>query len=114
MNNSQEALKMVNNILEDEMWFPNKYPDQAIPVCFIETIKACKEALAELQEQKPVAWLSTDSKANEIIKTHPATWQGLSDDERHEMIVKHVAVDCTCDPYEFARAIEQALKEKNT
>ena len=80
--------------------------------------------------QEPVAWMSeggifTRTKEHaEIwsnnggkvtpVYTHPApSWQGLSDDERHEVIVKHVTVDCTCDPYEFARAIEQALKEKN-
>ena len=44
----------------------------------------------------------------------PKDWVSLSDDERHEVIVKYVSVDCTCDPYEFARAIERALKEKNT
>ena len=108
-----------------------------------EAINACKEALKS-QEQEPVAWMKSaldnardvckyldhemikEAKAhtkffwNDIEKikepdTHPApAWQGLSDDERHEVIVKYVAVDCTCDPYEFARAIEQALKEKNT
>ena len=47
------------------------------------------------------------------LYTHPHQWQGLTDDEMHEVIIKHVSVDCRCDPYEFARAIEQALKEKN-
>lgn len=89
-------------------------------------------ALFELEQpaQEPVAWMAMDlhtswltfqkesvKDAKEIIPlyTHPApSWQGISDDERHEVIVKHVAVDCTCDPYEFARAIEAKLKEKNT
>ena len=47
MNKQTEALKMVTDILDDELWFPNKYPDEAIPVCFIEALKACKEALEQ-------------------------------------------------------------------
>ena len=75
--------------------------------------------------QEPVAWLSTDSKANEIVKTHPAPlWQGLSDDELSHLKYLHVdyelfdegeyGTECNVYVDEFARAIEQALKEKNT
>ena len=49
MNKQTEALKMVTDILDDELWFPNKYPDEAIPVCFIEALKACKEALKNIE-----------------------------------------------------------------
>ena len=38
-----EALKMVNDIFDDEHY----YPDEAIPVGFIEALKACKEALEQ-------------------------------------------------------------------
>ncbi len=43
------------------------------------------------------------------LKTHPApSWQGLSDDEIEEIIVGKNGTY-----FNFARAIEQALKEKN-
>ena len=78
-----------------------------------EIIDICKDALAH-PAQEPVAWLSADSKANEIIKTHPCalartapSWQGLSEKERS----KFVGLHCNHD---LVRAIEQALKEKNT
>ncbi len=76
-------------------------------------------------KQEPVAWMDENNyvfeKASDIdssgikipLYTHSHQWQGLTDDERHNVIIKHVSVDCSCDPYEFARAIEQALKEKN-
>jgi hypothetical protein len=84
---------MVTDILDDELWFPNKYPDEAIPVCFIEALKACKEALAQ-PAQEPVGHLyinedktfgaSIDKSAKDLpqgthkLYTHPA--QPLSDD----------------------------------
>jgi hypothetical protein len=145
-----EALKMVNDILDDEMWFPNKYPDEAIPVCFIEALKACKEALEQpAQEARLVSYapdgatctLNIDGKEVYFNREHPAQepvllnvkthddktykvevsaplWQGLSDDE-----IKKLAHNKECwmnaggnlmfDWEYFARAIEQALKEKN-
>ena len=127
-----EALKMVNDILDDEMWFPNKYPDEAIPVCFIEALKACKEAL-EQPSQKPVGWMDSEGRfrldfRTEIVRniaavnkeiplyTHPApSWQGLSNDR-----IREIGDNCLENNnglfnwIDFARAIEQALKEKNT
>ena len=125
MNKQTEALKMVTDILDDELWFPNKYPDEAIPVCFIEALKACKEAL-EQPAQEPVAWMSeggifTRTKEHaEIwsnnggkvtpVYTHPApSFIGLNDDEMMEIWCSD-EVESTLD---FGRAIEQALKEKN-
>jgi hypothetical protein len=40
------------------------------------------------------------------VYLHPHQWQGLTDDEISQLFVGHTAID-------FARAIEQALKEKN-
>jgi hypothetical protein len=87
-----------------------------------KTLDACKEALsslesdalAETEKQEPVVWLSTESKANEIIKTNPATWQSLSDDEIVG-ILGNIREKLNGGVFlAFARAIEQALKEKNT
>jgi predicted house-cleaning noncanonical NTP pyrophosphatase (MazG superfamily) len=79
--------------------------------------------------QEPVAWIGNynhtsslafqkealkDAKEIKPLYTPPHQWQRLTDDEMHEVIIKHVSVDCSCDPYEFARAIQQALKDKNT
>jgi hypothetical protein len=119
-----EALKMAIKALEDSL----TRQDVAI--------NACKEALeqptvAELNDeylrdtyvdgldemqgitqqeyyQEPVAWLSTNIKANEVIKTHQ--WQGLTDDE-----INKIKNDYELEQRTFyARAIEAKLKEKNT
>jgi hypothetical protein len=97
-----------------------------------KAVKACKEALdteqvrEDLPAQQPVAWMHRHAgeitefndfqscEYCEPLYTHPHQWVGLTDDEMHEVIIKHVSVDCSCDPYEFARAVEQALKDKNT
>ncbi len=75
---------------------------------------------APAEKQEPVTWLSTESKANEIIKTNPATWQSLSDDEMVNLYNKYFGITAKVkksvkrDEFiEFARAIEQTLKEKN-
>ena len=49
------------------------------------------------------------------LYTHPApSWQGLSDDEIFELHHKWIINSGNKDTqYDFARAIEQALKEKN-
>jgi fatty acid/phospholipid biosynthesis enzyme len=85
-----------------------------------KAVKACKEALQtnaldEMQGitqqeyyQEPVAWLSTNIKANEVIKTHQ--WIGLTDDE-----VNKIKNDYELEQRTFyARAIEAKLKDKNT
>ena len=95
--------------------------------------QALDEAITKLEAleqpaQEPVAWLyehkhnnvmyvdedltAKDSDSWNIfpLYTHPApSWQGLSDDEVQEVFnLGHKTFK------EFARAIEQALKEKNT
>ena len=94
-----------------------------------EAIQACKEAL-EQPAQEPVAcmFVSEEGGCEEIghlehhydgefpddftpLYTHPApSWQGLSDDEIWEY---HNKTDSDNWVIDFARAIEQALKEKN-
>ena len=52
----------------------------------------------------------TIRKIEKGLNTHPHQWQGLTDDE-----IRHCLYDLdTQDFLQFARAIEQALKEKNT
>ena len=48
------------------------------------------------------------------LYTHPKQWQGLTDDEIEELHHKWIMNSGNKDTqYDFARAIEQALKEKN-
>jgi hypothetical protein len=79
--------------------------------------------------QEPVAWMDSEGRfrldfKTEIVRsiaavnkeiplyTHPApSWQGLSDDEIAKIIGKGAFYEW--NDVEFARAIEQALKEKN-
>jgi hypothetical protein len=100
---------------------------------------ACKEALEQSvyktlnlhspTMQEPVAWMYVSGKGaidifverhehlthrNEIpLYTHPHQWQGLTDDEIKDFWTEYQPILTRC-PIQFARAIEQALKEKNT
>jgi hypothetical protein len=137
--NKDEALKMAIEALEHaELVFYITKDDGSKVSIYAETINACKEALnianCDLKQpaQEPVAWmdeanntittvqlmkygwLGSDDRAipDAWIKlyTHPHQWQGLTDDEIGQIIVNSkslLAID-------FYRAIEQALKEKNT
>ena len=129
---TQEALKMaIEALSQDEGWFE---PEAAI--------QACKEALEqsrldEMQSitekeyrkpaQEPVAWqwLKSGHIRKKIPKTatpehwrplysHPApSWQGLSNNKITSLFAFYGA-DTEEAMIDFARAIEQALKEKNT
>ena len=84
----------------------------------------CQEAADEIEHlkaetQEPVAWMNdiafsmdkdelTTDKFGDIVPlyTHPKEWQGLSDYEIEEAFVHTL-------PYEYGRAIEAKLKEKN-
>jgi hypothetical protein len=102
------------------------------------------EQALEQPAQEPVAWinyvwkpyeeesdddgfypdvdLDTYDNGGEPLYTHPApSWQGLSDDEIYPMadacyseFEGVMGKGFVFDRYKFARAIEQALKEKNT
>ena len=121
-----EALKMAIEQIKHliEIYVPSpEWSGTAIQEDCYETINACKEAL-EQPAQEPVAYEPTSQEQSVmhkamirssklVYKAHPApSWKGLSDDE----IVKAFnIVDWMNEPIvEFARAIEQALKEKNT
>jgi hypothetical protein len=85
--------------------------------------KACQEALqSEASVQEPVAYadyergtcylIGTPIPKNEIknpLYTHPHQWQGLTHDEIDELLISFPHAT-----FKLARAIEQALKEKNT
>jgi hypothetical protein len=125
-----EALKMAIEVLDLNV-------DCVSESKWKEAINACKEALEpepmtttdvitckmvgkccmtgealEQPAQEPVAWLSTNSKANEVIKTHQ--WQELTDGEINK-IYDQVKWDITLQDIviDFSRAIEQELKTKN-
>lgn len=130
-----EALKMAIEALEQyigvvqhkvnaETW--GDIEDGGKPA--IKAIQACKDALKQ-QPQAPVAWMSeggvftrtkdhAESWSNHggkvtPVYTHPApSWQGLSDDEIDKLYADWERGQT--DYLNYARAIEQALKEKNT
>ncbi len=88
MNKQIEALKIAIEVLE-AIEIENGYPESMQ----IRAIQVCKEALAEVDKQE---------------------WQSLSDDEIFELHHKWIINSGNKDTqYDFARAIEQALKEKN-
>jgi hypothetical protein len=101
-------------------------------------VKACKEAL-EQPAQEPVAWYGKDtafSKANKIfvfnnkddadaygmrksvsiipLYTNPHQWKKLKDDEIQSITWQIWGADALEPELDYARAIEQALKDKNT
>ncbi len=137
--NKDEALKMAIEALSEytetvghkfnaETW--GDIEDKGKPAR--EAINACRKAL-EQPAQEPVATLlvndgepwhctfndevtiknSNGSMFDGVLPlyTHPHQWQGLTDDE-----IAKLNLDWFIDEGEldFARAIEQALKEKNT
>ena len=139
-----EALKMAIEQIQHliEVYMPSpEWTGTAIQKECYEVLNACKEALErpsnmvavpldKLQDmqrrlkaleqpaQEPVAWMyngnlhefNPSDWATEPVTPlypHPHQWQGLTDDEISQLFVGHTAID-------FARAIEQALKEKNT
>lgn len=126
MTNQLEALKMAIDWFEVEKGI-------APTSDFDYIINACKEALALAEKQEPVAYIEyvwvTDAEGlqspevrfheydngnSKPLYTHPATWQSLSDDEIFELHHKWIINSGNKDTqYDFARAIEQALKEKN-
>ena len=124
MMTKDEALKMVNQVLDDK----HHYPDEDIPTLVLDALNACKEALEQpAQEpltraqqviranntaqptQEPVAW--GNPKYNYAVHHKvKSAWQGLTDDEIQELTHDGVA-----DEYDikFARAVLAKAKEKN-
>ena len=84
---------------------------------------------AALAQQEPVAWISEGGdvsrskrymdemgfKCNPLYTAPPKQWVGLTDEEVSEIIDREIGFNSCWGPEEaFARAVEQALKEKNT
>jgi hypothetical protein len=109
-NKTIEALKMAIEALDTLMMEKGSIYQQAL--------KACKEALAEAEKQeigeaeirqmlKEIEWCHQELEKQE--------WQSLSDDNILKLFKPKF--ECEIEDFElidFARAIEQALKEKNT
>lgn len=95
-------------------------------------MSALQEALAEqpapvpeAHKQEPVGYFSVNDygrwEENEgtygepLYTAPPKQWVGLTDEEVSEIIDREIGFNSCWGPEEkFARAIEQALKEKNT
>jgi hypothetical protein len=98
---------------------------------FVQSLRESKrrkelEDILEQPAQEPVGWMDSEGRfrldfKTEIVRnisavnkeiplyTHPApSWQGLSDDE-----IETIMIGKNGTYFNFARAIEQALKEKN-
>ena len=73
-------------------------------------INACKEALEQPTQE---TMLDTASYLLGRFDAHPHQWQGLTDDEMAEIIGHTVEFCHESGIMGEARAIEQALKEKN-
>lgn len=135
--NKDEALKMAIEEIQDLMQhIKDRQPDMLFTGSEY-VINACKEALATNEDcsvvqpaQEPVLPFQRWSKEGEIINqegfdklnnTQPHQWQGLTDDEIDDIIDNVFSKSTielngvkTCSVLEGFRAIEQALKEKNT
>ena len=128
-----EALKMAIEALEFAYDKEDDGYNALMYMKMLDAINACKEALdvvdlPEQPAQEPVAWtdkynffLEWDKeslcdkavcKEHEAIPlyTHPHQWQGLTDDEIAKLNLDGFADE---SELEFARAIEQALRNKN-
>jgi hypothetical protein len=85
--------------------------------------KQVKGMELEQPAQEPYGWydnhdIYTEKQSDESIAlyTHPHQWQNLTDDEALQIYIDDPAIASHRDPHliKYARAIEQALKEKNT
>ena len=104
------------------------------PIGTAEAIKAGKQAIKELESQKPIAYVNAENRrlefANDYVKwdtpitikldkiplyTHPPqrTWVGLTTNEIVEAL-NNQSPFVTGGLAVFARALEAKLKEKNT
>ena len=140
MNKTQKALKLAIEQMQHliKIYIPSpEWSGTAIQEDCYEALQACEEALAQPQpklfldlsnsngnhpvQQEPVEkymqpikpLVTTPSITISNATSPPApSWQGLSDDEIQSILDN--SVYCEVDAEPFARAIEQALKEKNT
>ena len=83
---------------------------------FVQSLRESKrrkelEDILEQTAQEPVAWGNPTYNYAVHHKVSPS-WQGLSDDELDALNGSPMALEYS-GLYKFARAIEQALKDKN-
>jgi hypothetical protein len=135
MNTKDEALKMAIEALEKLARLGNgdSYGNSVGNCIAISTLKAIDEAIeqpapknctpldeyiAEMEKDPEIKQL-LDIAREDVKKwsTQPIlapSWQGLSDDERQNIIKELSGYDFDADNYDVAVFVEQALKEKNT
>ena len=116
------ACKEALDLSEKQYTFPDK-----LKIANCDLKQPAQEASEQAPCEQPVAWqwLKSGHMRKKIPKTatpehwrplytHPHQWQGLTDDELNELHHKWIMNSGNKDTqYDFARAIEQALKEKN-
>lgn len=109
MTTKDEALKLALEALELED-MACRYEKDPTPEHIAKAIIAIKEALAQ-PEQEP--W-PEEPEGHIAGGVHPPqrTWQGLTDEELSE-VYNRTEWD-TVNGWEYERAIEAKLKEKNT
>ena len=138
---SREAIEEAIEVLEDasaEMLMETgdkNYYIEAIAVlrqALVDADDTSQERVDEIvkDEHEPVAWANSFDLQNFDMKVRtgpdlhhtvplytapPKQWVGLTDEEVSEIIDREIGFNSCWGPEEkFARAIEQALKEKNT
>jgi len=127
MTNQLEALKKLHNSIHGQYYLGQDEEQKLIDAIY-------KQALAETEKQEPVAEVyETEDGWEKVyigtmlvqgipngtkLYTHPSTWQSLSHDELSEIFAKVGWVEENDNLrdlgfYRHARAIEQALRERN-
>ena len=113
-----EALKLALEVLEEGV-----QGTRPLGVATLEAIATIKEALAQ-PDQEPFgyfqysiqldAWVQNrinDKGVAFYITPLQRTWVGLTDEEVNKLVDDE---DWYNDPHEFAKAVEAALRSKNT
>lgn len=125
-NQTQEALKILWDAVERHRWAVSHDAQQSSWQSVCEAHDEAKQAL-EQPAQEPVAipkfptmlrkmWSGTEVQEWIDKNTHPHQWQGLTDDEIHNIADYSFPFpsEMFAEIFAFARAIEAKLKEKNT
>ena len=120
-----EALRMALEALTNAYWPTESdlMPAHNTKEC-ADAITAIKEALAQEQEQEPVAWMNDMGTHIDLnvsgrgtpLYTTPPQRKPLTDDEIWEAYMESpMELDCSIDElYAISRTVEAKLKERNT
>jgi hypothetical protein len=134
---SIEAMKKALEYLQENEGTIADVSSSAYVKEYYEFMERFAGVIKQAEKQEPVLWLKTwsDGSVDVLkIKSHlftdheleplytappkAAEWVGLTDEEIQDLSYLSQKIDATnsawFDRWEFARAIEQALKEKNT